>query len=240
MKTLKRMNILVIPMMLAAMALPAVTYARVEEGAGVMMVSVEQHITGNLQEIGSGYVNVGGETITVDMSTEMQYPLSVGDVVEVSARVDNQGNLVAREIGPTSTNAMDDHSQDRITSGQDDSSSSDSSQDRITSGQDDSSSHDSQDDNSSNSSQDSSNSGRDDSSSHDSPDDNSSNSGQDDRNNNSGQDDSSNSSQGDNSSNSGQDDSSNSSQDDNSGHDSHDNSGSNSGQDSGSHDSHDD
>jgi hypothetical protein len=199
MKTLKRMHILAIAIMLAALALPAVTHAQVEEGAGVTIVSEEQHITGSLDAMSSDYVTVGGQTITVDMSTQIQPSVSVGDVVEVSARVDSQGNLIAREIELAGNSATDDHSQDDSSnSGQDDSTSDSS--------QDDRNSNSSQDDDSSNSGQDSSSSSQDDSSSHDSHDD-SSNSGQDE-----------------NSSHDSHDDSgSNSGQDANSSHDSHDN-----------------
>jgi len=96
--TVKRLNVLVVLVMLLALAVPAISYARVpEEDAGRSSMS-EVEFTGVISAMDEGSWVVDGQTVKVGPGTEVEGTLNAGDVVKVHARVDSDGGLVAREI----------------------------------------------------------------------------------------------------------------------------------------------
>lgn len=113
MKTVKRSNLLVVVVMLAALAIPAVSYAQVDAGSSLGARIFEMEITGALQQIGNGFMVVNAQSIRLGAGTEVKGPLSVGDVVKVHVRVEADGSLVAREV-ELARDRADDNANDAI------------------------------------------------------------------------------------------------------------------------------
>lgn len=123
--TVKRLNVLVVLVMLLALAVPAITYASVPEGVAERSSVTEVEFTGVISAMNEGSWVVDGQTVKVGPGTEIKGPLAVGDVVKVHARLDSDGGLVARELEASDDfqdNNIEDNSNttDEINSNNDD------------------------------------------------------------------------------------------------------------------------
>ena len=178
MNSLKRANLVVVVVMVLAMALPAVTYAWMDEGAGVVSQSAEREITGTLKQVTDDFIVVDGQQIALGPGTEVEGPLTEGAVVKVHVSVSDDGNMVAREIELADAGNSNDNASDVIDDN-DNANANDNSADNANSN-DNSNSNDDDDNSNSNDDDDNSNSNDDDDNSNSNDDDDNSNSNDDD------------------------------------------------------------